>query len=154
MSKDNFLHMLTNYKNEASWSENLFYKLEKTNLSLKPVVSKDDALIDASIYSKLNKKYKENDEHYLIYKKNKPIGTIKLELVSNNLNVSNFNLLDEKSQIVENIVFYLENGVLFKDIFPYRINILDTKRNTLYKRLGYKKKTQKPGLSKDIRILK
>ena len=154
MSKDNFLHMLTNYKNEASWSENLFYKIEKTNLSLKPVISKDDALIDASIFTKANKKYKENDEHYIIYKKNKPIGTIKLELVSNNLNVSNFYLLDEKSQIVENIVFYLENGVLFKDIFPYRINILDTKRNALYKKLGYKNKTQRTGLSKDIRVLK
>ncbi|MFA7378768.1 MAG: tRNA 2-thiocytidine biosynthesis TtcA family protein, partial [Bacilli bacterium] len=48
-AKENFLTMLYNYEQEDLWGKEIFYKLEGTSLSLKPVITKEDALIMAKI---------------------------------------------------------------------------------------------------------
>ena len=88
-AKENFLTMLYNYEQEDLWGKEIFYKIEGSDLSLKPVLSKEDALIMAKIRTDVflieqsvppQDEFDGSDEgqeHLLIYKDQTPIGTIR-----------------------------------------------------------------------------
>ena len=88
-AKENFLEMLTNYEQEDLWGKELFYKIEGTTLSLKPVINAEDALhmvkirTDVFLIEQHVPPHDEFDgsdedkEHLLIYNNNEPIGTIR-----------------------------------------------------------------------------
>ena len=88
-AKENFLTMLYNYEQEDLWGKEIFYKIEGSDLSLKPVLSKEDALIMAKIRTDVflieqsvppQDEFDGSDEgqeHLLIYKDQTPIGAIR-----------------------------------------------------------------------------
>lgn len=96
-AKENFLTMLYNYEQEDLWGKKTFYKIEGTSLSLKPVITKEDALIMARIRSDVflseqnvppHEEFDGSDEnkhHVLIYKENVAIGTIRYAFEESNI---------------------------------------------------------------------
>ena len=96
-AKENFLTMLYNYEQEDLWGKETFYKLEGTPLSLKPVISKEDALIMVRIRTDVFLREQnvppheefdgsdDNKHHILIYKGSTPIGTIRYAIEENNV---------------------------------------------------------------------
>lgn len=88
-AKENFLTMLHNYEQEDLWGKEILYKIEGSDLSLKPVLSKEDALIMAKIRTDVflieqsvppQDEFDGSDEgqqHLLIYKDQTPIGAIR-----------------------------------------------------------------------------
>ena len=91
-AKDNFLTMLSNYEQEDLWGKEVFYKIEGTSLSLKPVITKDDALTMVKIRSDVflieqdvppQDEFNGTDQgqtHLLIYKENEAIGTVRYDI--------------------------------------------------------------------------
>ncbi|MCQ2792802.1 MAG: tRNA 2-thiocytidine biosynthesis TtcA family protein [Bacilli bacterium] len=85
-AKENFLTMLSNYEKEGLFYEDIYYKLERKDLSLKPVISLKDSLIEQNLRTKLNKPNLSQEpslKRFIIYKLDKPIGVIALKQIDN-----------------------------------------------------------------------
>lgn len=92
-AKENFLTMLSNYEREDLWGKEIFYKIPGTDLAIKPVITKRDALIMAEIRTAVflveqnvppHDEFDGSDdgqEHFLIYKDKTPIGTIRYAFI-------------------------------------------------------------------------
>ena len=96
IAKDNLLTMLSNYEKEDVWGKEIYYQINQNGLTLKPVVTPNDMLHVINIRGKVfiqeqNCPYDEEivmDEEigpkiYLIYLKDKPIGTIRYRILEN-----------------------------------------------------------------------
>ncbi|MFA7020037.1 MAG: GNAT family N-acetyltransferase [Bacilli bacterium] len=96
-AKDNFLTMLYNFEQEDIWGKETSYRIEGTNLSLKPVLTKQDTLIMAKIRTDVflieqnvppQDEFDGSDEgknHILIYKDDEAIGTIRYDFEETHL---------------------------------------------------------------------
>lgn len=89
IARENLSGMLTNFEKMDLWDKEIFYQIEGSDLSLKPVLSKVDTLHMVSIRSEvfikeqncpIEDEFDGSDEtatNYLIYLKSTPIGTIR-----------------------------------------------------------------------------
>ena len=79
-AKDNFFLMLENYEKEQLYYHDLFYKIERENISFKPVINARDARIELKIRDELScKNFSEDINRYIIYMIDKPIGIISFD---------------------------------------------------------------------------
>lgn len=137
-SKENFLTMLSNYEKESLFTNKIYYKVEKLNLTLKPVIDKDSTLIETSIREKLGKiNYNKEIVRLIIYQKNKPIGvTSYIWLDKYHVELKDLLLLKESDEIFTTILNYLEIQFSRK-ICPLTILIKDKKHKNIYLARGY-----------------
>ena len=90
IAKDNLLTMLSNFEKEDIWGKEIYYQVNQDGLTLKPVVTPMDMMHVLDIRNKVfvigqNCPYdievvpeeEKEAHHYLIYLKDKPIGTIR-----------------------------------------------------------------------------
>ena len=76
-AKKNFFSMLENYEEEQLFYSDIFYKIERKDISFKPVISATDARADLEIREKVGlTNYSNNLIRFVIYKLSKPIGVI------------------------------------------------------------------------------
>lgn len=81
-AKDNFFLMMENYEKEQLYYHDLFYKIERENISFKPVISAKDARIELELRNKLNLLNFDDRFRFIIFRLNKPIGVISLRQVN------------------------------------------------------------------------
>ena len=76
-AKDNFFLMLENYDKEILYYKDIFYKVERKDLSFKPVIMAEDSRIETKLRLELKCLNLEQDlNRYIIYKLDKPVGVI------------------------------------------------------------------------------
>ncbi|MFA5421512.1 MAG: GNAT family N-acetyltransferase [Bacilli bacterium] len=153
-AKENFLTMLSNYEQEDLWGKQVFYKIEGTSLSLKPVLTKADALAMVEIRTAVflieqsvppRDEFDGSDEgqnHLLIYKENTPIGTIRYDFEKPHLvHLSRIATLKEyRGQGYTKQAMQSLMDRLVAKVMPLTF-ILDAQTQALgfYEKLGFKK---------------
>lgn len=90
----NFMTMLLNYEQADLYFEKIFYKIEGTPLSLKPILNKDDTLKMIKIRQEvfiheqgvsIEDEFDDSDEgqkHFLLYYLDEAIGTLRYQKIS------------------------------------------------------------------------
>ena len=130
-AKESFLSMISNYEQEDLWGNEIYLQINQEGLTLKPVVTPMDMWnvtnIRELVFRKEQKVPYEEDEvfeeqleakTYLIYLKDKVIGTIRYRLVNDEYKVERFAILKE----------YRNKGY-GKQAFNYFVELLATKFN-------------------------
>ena len=130
-AKESFLLMISNYEQEDLWGNEIYLQINQEGLTLKPVVTPMDMWnvtnIRELVFRKEQKVPYEEDEvfeeqleakTYLIYLKDKVIGTIRYRLVNDEYKVERFAILKE----------YRNKGY-GKQVFNYFVELLATKFN-------------------------
>lgn len=112
-SKDNFFLMMQNHEKEMLYYSDIFYKIERKDLSFKPVISADDSRIETKLRIELKCLNLDEDvSRYVIYKLNKPIGVIsfrKEEIPS----IKDLTLLKEYKKEKEVIEHFIEKNLKY-----------------------------------------
>lgn len=148
-AKDNFFTMMENYSKEQLYYSDLFYKVERKDMSFKPVILEKDARKEHEIRSKLNiENYDDGYARYLIYKKDKVIGVMSLVEEDNVVTINDLELLRENSKTRKDLLVELERYYSHAK-YPLTININKSSHDDFYKSLGYKK-ARKSGLFKKL----
>ena len=76
-AKDNFFLMMENYDKEVLYYQDIFYKVERKDLSFKPVINASDSRIETKLRISLKCLNLDEDvSRYIIYKLDKPVGVI------------------------------------------------------------------------------
>ena len=76
-AKDNFFLMMENYDKEIMFYQDIFYKVERKDLSFKPVISALDSRVETKLRLELKCLNLDDDvNRYIVYKLDKPIGII------------------------------------------------------------------------------
>jgi tRNA(Ile)-lysidine synthase TilS/MesJ len=76
-AKDNFFLMMENYDKEVLYYQDIFYKVERKDLSFKPVIKADDSRVETKLRLELKCLNLDEDvNRYVVYKRNTPIGVI------------------------------------------------------------------------------
>ena len=76
-AKDNFFLMMENHEQEILYYTDIFYKMERKDLSFKPVISASDSRSETKLRLYLKCLNLEEDvSRFVIYKLDKPIGVI------------------------------------------------------------------------------
>ena len=125
-AKESFLSMISNYEQEDLWGNEIYLQINQEGLTLKPVVTPMDMWnvtnIRELVFRKEQKVPYEEDEifeeqleakTYLIYLKDKVIGTIRYRLVNDAYKVERFAILKE----------YRHKGY-GKQVFNYFVDLL------------------------------
>lgn len=76
-AKNNFFLMMENYDKQILYYDDIYYKMERKDISFKPVISANDSRIETKL--RISLKCLNLDEdilRYVIYKLDKPIGVI------------------------------------------------------------------------------
>ena len=107
-AKENFLSMISNYEQLDVWGNEIYYQINQEGLTLKPVVAPIDQWWAINIRQQVfrneqNVSFEEDEIYeeeiesktYLIYLKDKPIGTIRHRLVNDNYKIERFAILKE-----------------------------------------------------------
>lgn len=108
-AKENLLSMLDHYEKEDLWGKELYYQIDNCGLTLKPVIHAVDANIMNKIRCKVfvNEKCvslddeldldpRDSDHAYLIYLKDKAIGTIRYRFIEEKMiKIERFAILKE-----------------------------------------------------------
>ncbi|MCR4879367.1 MAG: GNAT family N-acetyltransferase [Bacilli bacterium] len=107
-SKENFLTMLDNYKKNELWDEELYYHVSQDNLTLKPVLHKNDEIIvrdirvkcyieeqNCPIWEEFETEKDLESNEFLICLNEKPIGTIRYREMSDGFKIERFAVLKE-----------------------------------------------------------
>ena len=107
-AKENFLSMISNYEQEDLWGNEIYLQINQEGLTLKPVVSPIDQWNVINIRQIVFREeqgvpYHEDEilseelesKTYLLYLKDKPIGTIRYRLVNDCYKVERFAILKE-----------------------------------------------------------
>lgn len=138
-SKNNFLRMLTNYEKISLFYEDIFYKTEKGDISLKPVISSKDQLVESKIRNGLNKiDFDENLKRNIIYKKNKPIGVASYYWKDKYIvYIDSILLIKDNDKNKQIVLEYLENS-FSRIISPLNIEIKLGEDKLFYIENGYK----------------
>ena len=152
MSHDSFLSMLENYEHYDVWDDDLYYQINQNGLSLKPVITKDDALKMMDIRFKVfvkgqNVPYEEEfvpseekeAKAFLICINKEAIGTIRYREKEDGLKIERFAILDEyqnKGYGKETLIFL--SSYLYKKYNPKNI-YLNAQYHLLsfYQKCGY-----------------
>lgn len=139
-SKDNFLTMLSNHEKECLFYEDIYYKIERKDISFKPVIKASDMLLEQKIrYQKKIPNFDENLNRFIIFRREKPIGLISYHYVDKNaLEIVDFILIRESSKLRKDIFSFLEIQFLRKT-YPLDIYIKGNKNRDDYLSLGYEK---------------
>ena len=151
ISKNNFLTMLSNYSKQCLFSDDIFYKIEKIDISFKPIINNIDSLNE----QKLRKQNNDFDFdptllRYLIYFKNKIIGYISFKnLEKNEIEIKSFYLKNKYKYKLDKIFKYIEKEIC-RRINPVTIKISSLSLFDIAKINGYKK-AHKYGLIKTIK---
>ena len=130
-AKESFLSMISNYEQEDLWGNEIYLQVNQQGLTLKPVITPIDMWhvtnIRELVFRKEQKVPYEEDEifeeqleakTYLIYLKDKVIGTIRYRLVNDEYKIERFAILKE----------YRGKGY-GKQTFNYFVELLATKFN-------------------------
>ena len=107
-AKANFLTMISNYEQEDLWGNEIYYQIDQEGLCLKPVVTPIDQwnvtnIREIVFRKEQNVPYEEDEvfeeeleaKTYLIYLKDKPIGTIRYRVVNQTYKIERFAILKE-----------------------------------------------------------
>ena len=110
-AKDNFFLMLDNPEKEVLFHSDIFYKIERKDLSFKPVLSAKDGRVEFKLRQELKlMNFDESIDRFVIYKLDKPIGIIsftKDEVPS----INELELLKEFKKEKEAIVNFINNQI-------------------------------------------
>lgn len=113
-AKDNFFSMMDNYSKEVLYYEDIFYKVERKDISFKPVILAKDSRIETKIRLETNTLNLEKDvERYIIYKLDKPIGAISFTKNDELSAIDDLTLLPEYSSLKEAIIEFIENNIKY-----------------------------------------
>ena len=112
-AKDNFFLMMENYDKEILYYQDIFYKVERKDLSFKPVIKADDSRVETKLRLELKCLNLDEDvSRYVIYKLDKPIGVIsftKEELPQ----IHDLALLKDHKKEKEVIEAFIENNLKY-----------------------------------------
>ena len=112
-AKDNFFLMMENYDKEVLYYQDIFYKIERKDLSFKPVIKAEDSRIETKLRLELKCLNLDEDvNRYVIYKLDKPIGVIsftKEELPQ----IHNLALLKDHKKEKEVIEAFIANNLKY-----------------------------------------
>lgn len=146
-SKDNFFSMLENYKNEQLYYQDFYYKVERKDLSFKPVILEKDARKEHEIRTKLNVlNFGDDLERFLIYKKEKIIGVASFKINPEDLTIVDLELIKENAKTREALLTEIERYFShYKN--PLTIYISKSTHDDFYIQKGYKK-ARRSGLFK------
>ena len=110
-AKENFLSMISNYEQEDLWGNEIYQQINNDGLCLKPIVKPIDqwhviTIRQIVFRDEQGVSYHEDEileeelesKTYLIYLKDKPIGTLRYRLVNNEYKVERFAMLKEYRQ--------------------------------------------------------
>ena len=76
-AKDNFFSMMDNYEKEILFYNDIFYKVERKDISFKPVILASDARVEFKLREELKCLNLDEDvSRYVVYKLSTPIGVI------------------------------------------------------------------------------
>ena len=112
-AKDNFFLMMENHEKEIMYYTDIFYKVERKDLSFKPVITATDSRVETKLRLELKCLNLDEDvSRYVIYKLDKPIGVIsfnKEELPS----IYDLALLKEHKKEKEVIESFIANNIRY-----------------------------------------
>lgn len=113
-AKENFFEMLNNYENENLFYNDIFYKIERKDISFKPVISAKDARTEISIRNE-GKMMNLNEEvdRYVIYKLEKPIGVISFIKENEISTIHDLYLIKKYKKLEKDITSFIENNIKY-----------------------------------------
>jgi len=107
-SKDNFLTMMDNYFKNELWDDEIYYHVSQDNLTLKPVLKKNDEIYvrdirtkcyieeqNCPIWEEFETEKDLASNEFLICLKEKPIGTIRYRVTDEGYKIERFAILKE-----------------------------------------------------------
>ena len=146
-AKDNFFSMLENYQKEQLYYSDFFFKVERKDMSFKPVILEKDSRKEHEIRNKLNcENFIDDLSRYLIYKKDKVIGVMSLDIKPEEVTIIDLELIKESDKIRKDLLIEIERYFShYKN--PFTLYINKSKHDDFYKLNGYKK-ARKSGLFK------
>lgn len=148
-SKENFLTMLSNYKKEVLFNDDIYYKLEKKDLSLRPVINANDSLIENEIRNKKNKlNFDPTLERFIIYKVDKPIGVLSFKREENDIKVVDLFFIRDSKVCTELILKFSEIKISRK-LKEFNLIVVENIDKDILIKLGYEK-TRNYGFIKHI----
>ena len=113
-AKENFFEMLNNYENENLFYNDIFYKIERKDISFKPIISAKDARTEFLLRKFLKcENLNEDIDHFIIYKLEKPIGVISFAKENNTSLINDLHLLKEFKNYREDIKLFIENNIKY-----------------------------------------
>ena len=117
---DNFFLMMENYDKEILYYQDIFYKVERKDLSFKPVISAQDSRIETKLRLELKCLNLDEDvNRYIIYKLDKPIGVISFSKDEIPV-IHDLSLLKDHKNEKEVIESFIENNLkyFFSPFYP------------------------------------
>lgn len=112
-AKDNFFLMLENYEKEMLFYQDISYKVERKDISFKPVISAEDSRKETKLRIDLKCLNLDEDvNRYIIYKLEDPIGVIsftKEELP----NIHDLKLIKEHKKLDKDIELFVANNLRY-----------------------------------------
>ena len=146
-AKDNFFSMLENYQKEQLYYSNFFFKVERKDMSFKPVILEKDSRKEHEIRSKLNcENFQDVLSRYLIYKKDRIIGVMSLDIKLKEVTIIDLELIKENTKTRKDLLTEIERYFShYKN--PFTLFIKPSNHDDFYISQGYKK-ARKSGLFK------
>ncbi len=142
MAKKNYFSMLENYEKETLYYQDYYFKIERKDLSLHPVISLKDSLLEQRIRSQLKiNNFDDDRQRYIIYKINKPIGVLSMKITSNSRLICDLEFLRESKKNRQIVLHYLETTIEHFDLADAVI-LAKSNHTEFYQSLGYKKARQ------------
>lgn len=113
-AKDNFFSMLDNYEKEILFYNDIFYKIERKDISFKPVILAKDARVEIKLRNELKlNNFDEEVSHYIIYKLEEPIGVISFTKKDEISTINDFALLKKHKKLEKEIIEFIENNIKY-----------------------------------------
>ena len=146
-AKDNFFSMLENYQKEQLYYSDFFYKVERKDMSFKPVILEKDSRKEHEIRNKLNcENFQDDLSRYLIYKKDRIIGVMSLDIKLEEVTIIDLELIKENAKTRKDLLTEIERYFShYKN--PFTLFIKPSNHDDFYISQGYKK-ARKSGLFK------
>lgn len=124
-AKDNFFLMMENYEKEQLYYHDLFYKIEREDISFKPVISAKDARIELEIRNKLKLLNFDDRVRFIIYKLDKPIGVISFKRHDENtVEILDYKLIRSNKTLDKKILDFVNANINHS---IYEANIIEKK---------------------------
>ena len=139
MAKKNYFSMLENHEKQSLYYHDYYFKIERKDISLHPVLTVKDSLLEQRIRAKLNiSNFDDDRTRYIVYKINQPIGVLSMKTTSNSRLICDLEFLRESKKNRQIIIHYLETTLEHFDLADAMI--LEKSNHTeFYQSLGYKK---------------
>jgi len=124
-AKDNFFLMMENYEKEQLYYHDLFYKIEREDISFKPVISAKDARTELEIRNKLGLLNFDERHRFIIYKLDKPIGVISLRQIDEKtVEILDYKLIRANKTLDKKILEFVRSNI---NRGIYEANIIEKK---------------------------